>query len=247
MEVLSSFRNQILRWLRPIHRRLRREKVDLFLRLVGDASAGDTLLDVGGGTGIDGEFLGLYSGFSRVVAVNLDTRHFQIPTSICVKTVEADGRNLPFKSKSFDWVFSNAVIEHVGGWARQREFANEIRRVATKGYFVATPNKHFPIEPHTLLPFYQFLTPQVQRHIVRLSPGYMREPLEINLLSLPDLCCLFPEARILKMGLRVFPNSLAAMYRVNEEWTTESYQPQAAGEQMAFSVERRDASQARAI
>jgi len=228
VEVLSSFRNQILRWLRPIHRKLRREKVDLFLRLVGDASARDTLLDVGGGAGIDGEFLDLYSGFSRVVAVNLDTRHFQIPTSICVKTVEADGRNLPFKSKSFDWVFSNAVIEHVGGWARQREFANEIRRVATKGYFVATPNKHFPIEPHTLLPFYQFLTPNVQRHIVRLSPGYMREPLEINLLSLPDLCCLFPEARILKMGLRVFPNNLAAMYRVNEEWTTESYQRQTA-------------------
>ncbi|PYU78783.1 MAG: hypothetical protein DMG50_26195 [Acidobacteria bacterium] len=212
MEVLGSFRNQILRWLKPIHRKLRREKVDLFLRLVGDASARDTLLDVGGGAGIDGEFLGLY----------------QIPTSICVKTVQADGRNLPFKSKSFDWVFSNAVIEHVGGWARQREFANEIRRVATKGYFVATPNKHFPIEPHTLLPFYQFLTPNVQRHIVRLSPGYMREPLEINLLSLPDLCCLFPEARILKMGLRVFPNNLAAMYRVNEEWPTESYQRQTA-------------------
>jgi len=228
VQVLSGFRDQFLRWLRPVHRKLRRQKVDLFLRLVGDASAEDTLLDVGGGTGIDGEFLALYLSFSRVVAVNLDTRHFQIPTSICVKTVEADGRNLPFKSKSFDWVFSNAVIEHVGSWARQKEFANEIRRVATKGYFVATPNKHFPIEPHTLLPFYQFLTPKLQRRIVCLSPGYMREPLEINLLSPPDLCCLFPEARILKMGLRVFPNSLAAMYRVHEDCTTESYQWQTA-------------------
>ena len=124
MQVLSGFRDQFLRWLRPVHRKLRRQKVDLFLRLVGDASAEDTLLDVGGGTGIDGEFLALYLSFSRVVAVNLDTRHFQIPTSICVKTVEADGRNLPFKSKSFDWVFSNAVIEHVGGWARQRELSS---------------------------------------------------------------------------------------------------------------------------
>src|SRR5438874_12525905 len=115
---VSDFRGQLLDWLKPVHRKLREQKVDLFLRLVGDASARDTLLDVGGGAGIDGEFLGLYSGFSRVVAVNLDTRHFQIPTSICVKTVQVDGRNLPFKSKSFDWVFSNAVIEHVGSWAR---------------------------------------------------------------------------------------------------------------------------------
>jgi hypothetical protein len=205
---------------------LRGQKVDMFLRLVGDASAGDTLLDVGGGTGIDGEFLALYSSFSQVVAVNLDRRHCQIPTSIYVKTVEADGRNLPFKSKSFDWVFSNAVIEHVGGRARQKEFANEIRRVAAKGYFVATPNKHFPIEPHTLLPFYQFLTPKLQRHVVRLSPGYMREPLEINLLSLPDLCSLFPEAHVLKIGLRVFPNSLAAMYKMDEDRTAESNQLQ---------------------
>ena len=89
---------------------------------------------------------------------------------------------------------------------------------------MATPNKHFPIEPHTLLPFYQFLTPKLQRHVVRLSPGYMREPLEINLLSLPDLCSLFPEAHVLKIGLRVFPNSLVAMYRVGEDWTIESCQ-----------------------
>src|SRR5207245_6981619 len=228
VEAVSEFKGQRLEWLKPVHWKLREQKVDLFLVLVGDSSAGDTLLDVGGGSGIDGEFLGLYSIFSRIIIVNLDTHQFQVPKNIGVTAVQADGCYLPFKSKSFDWVFSNAVIEHVGGWARQKEFANEIRRVATKGYFVATPNKHFPIEPHTLLPFYQFLTPKLQRRIVCLSPGYMREPLEINLLSPPDLCCLFPEARILKMGLRLFPNSLAAMYRVHEDCTTESYQWQTA-------------------
>jgi hypothetical protein len=216
VEAVSSFRGQLLHWLKPVHRKLRGQKVDLFLRLVGDTSVADTLLDVGGGAGIDGEFLGLYSSFSQIVIANLDTHQFRAPESICARAVQADGRYLPFKSKSIDWVFSNAVIEHVGGWARQKQFANEIRRVAAKGYFVATPNKHFPIEPHTLLPFYQFLPPRLQGRFVRLSPGYMREPLEINLLSRSDLCCLFPEACILKMGLRVFPNSLVAMYRVGE-------------------------------
>ncbi len=109
----------------------------------------DRLLDVGGGPGIDGEFLGLYSSFSRVVAVNLDTQQFQVPTGIHVKKVKADGCDLPFESESFDWVFSNAVIEHVGNFKKQKQFADEIRRVAAKGYFVTTPNKFFPLEPHT--------------------------------------------------------------------------------------------------
>ncbi len=112
MEVVSGLRDRFLHWARPLHRKLRRQKVELFLRIVRDSSMEDTLLDVGGGPGIDGEFLGLYSSFSRVVAVNLDTQQFQVPTGIHVKKVKADGCDLPFESESFDWVFSNAVIEH---------------------------------------------------------------------------------------------------------------------------------------
>ena len=216
MEVLSGFGDQLLRWLRPVHRKLRQRKVELFLRLMVDASAGDTLLDVGGGPGIDGEFLDLYSNFSWVVVVNLNAQKFKTSKGIRLKIVGADGCSLPFKSKSFDWVFSNAVIEHVGGWVRQKQFADEIRRVSAKGYFVATPNKNFPVEPHTLLPFYQFLAPKQQRRIVRLSPGYMREPLQVNLLSHSDLSRLFPEARVHKTGLRAFPNSIVATYRAHK-------------------------------
>src|SRR5438309_2136834 len=77
-------------------------RVVLFLRLVGDSSAGDTLLYAGGGAGIDGEFLGLYSIFSRIIIVNLDTHQFQVPKNIGVTAVQAYGCYLPFKSKSFD-------------------------------------------------------------------------------------------------------------------------------------------------
>jgi len=190
---------------------LRKQKVAAFLRLVG--GRGTNLLDVGGGPGISGEFRIIYETFENVVVTNLNPPDRKAIPFSEVRIVVADACALPFNSGSFDWVFSNAVIEHVGGWARQKLFADEIRRVSAKGYFVATPNKHFPIEPHTLLPFYQFLNPKQQRRIVRFSPGYMREPLEINLLSDRDLGRLFPEATILKMGLPVFSNSLAAVYR----------------------------------
>jgi hypothetical protein len=126
--------------------------------------------------------------------------------------VAADGCALPFKPNAFDWVFSNAVIEHVGSWEKQKQFAQEVRRVARKGYFVATPNRNFPLEPHTLLPFYQFMTPRLQRVALKVSPGYLTEYEEINLLSAGQLGALFPEARILKTGIPGLPNVLVAFY-----------------------------------
>ena len=61
--------------------------------------------------------------------------------------VWGDGRILPFRDQSFDIVFSNSVIEHVGDTSSQQRFAAEIARVG-KAYWVQTPNRLFPIEPH---------------------------------------------------------------------------------------------------
>ena len=105
--------------------------------------------------------------------------------------------NNPFDS---NWAFSNAVIEHVGNWRRQQLFAAEIRRVARTGYFVTTPNLYFPIEPHALLPLYQFYPVRLKRWALRFSPGYMRQVEEINLLTRAKLRKLFPEARVISVN-----------------------------------------------
>lgn len=54
----------------------------------------------------------------------------------------------PFDDNEFDWIFSNAVIEHVGNDEAQLFFINEMLRVASNVFFT-TPNKYFPIEAHT--------------------------------------------------------------------------------------------------
>lgn len=59
----------------------------------------------------------------------------------------ADGRHLPFRPGAFDVVYSNSVIEHVGGKEGQEAFAEECRRVGQR-YYIQTPNKRFLIEPH---------------------------------------------------------------------------------------------------
>ena len=93
------------------------------------------------------------------------------------------------------------------------QFASEIRRVARKGYFVATPNRHFPIDPHTLLPFYQYLNPTFQHRVRRFSPGYLNEYERIDLLSERDLREMFPGATLRKCGFPFFPNNLVAYSR----------------------------------
>ena len=64
------------------------------------------------------------------------------------KFIEYAGGIFPFAENEFEWVFSNAVIEHVGNKADQLVFLNEMLRVG-KNVFFTTPNKWFPIESHT--------------------------------------------------------------------------------------------------
>lgn len=74
-----------------------------------------------------------------------------------IKTITYNGKIFPFKNNSFDFIWSNAVLEHVGNTARQELFMSEMLRVAKYKIFFTTPNKSFPFELHTKLPFFHWL------------------------------------------------------------------------------------------
>ena len=205
---MSRLKSIIRRSVQPIHHRFRSGKVGQFLSLLSTHEPG-RLLDVGGGTGMNGEFRPLYQRFASVTVAN-PCPPDQDPKGLCnFRIVKADGRSLPFADKSFDWVFSNAVIEHVGNWEDQRQFAAEIRRVASRGYFITTPNLYFPIEPHALLPLYQFYPERLKPFALRVSPGYMKEVEHITLLTKKKLQVLFPEAQVQRVN---FASALIAFY-----------------------------------
>jgi len=67
-----------------------------------------------------------------------------------------NGLSLEYKKGEVDLIFSNSVIEHVGSYENQQIFAGEVRRVSNK-YIVQTPSIWFPLEPHSLIPLFQFL------------------------------------------------------------------------------------------
>src|SRR6202140_4486138 len=82
--------------------------------------------------------------------------------------VRADAAaGLPFADGEFDLVYCSSVIEHV---ARERRaaFAREVRRVG-RGWFVQTPARSFPIEPHALLPGAHWLPVRLRRPYWRLG------------------------------------------------------------------------------
>jgi hypothetical protein len=122
--------------------------------------------------------------------------------------IVGDARDLSqFGDGSFDLVFSNSVIEHVGGFADQKRMADEIRRVGQR-YFVQTPNRYFPIEPHFLFPGFQFLPERTKVFLLkRFQLGWFPKAKtdeeavafarEITLLTRREFASLFPDARMI--------------------------------------------------
>jgi ubiquinone/menaquinone biosynthesis C-methylase UbiE len=109
-----------------------------------------------------------------------------------------------FKENHFDIVFSNSVIEHLYNFKNQQKMAQEVQRVGVY-HFIQTPNKYFLIEPHFLLPLFQFLPKSLKYLLLtktKLSRGkkwnkksakqYIQE---IRLLSLKEMRYLFPNSK----------------------------------------------------
>lgn len=95
----------------------------------------------------------LYPYPDRVIAAGLgagDDFRDEYP-DITYRQIEAD-KPLPFADGAFDIVTSNAVLEHVGSEAAQRRLVAELMRVGRR-VFLTVPNRFFPIEHHTAIPF----------------------------------------------------------------------------------------------
>lgn len=106
------------------------------------------------------------------------------------------GHRLPFKDREFDIVFSNAVLEHVGNREAQARFVAELRRVS-KAFFITTPNRWFPFEHHTGLPFLHYLPPAIFRALIRNTRyRYWADEANLNILTASSMAKLFPGAAV---------------------------------------------------
>ncbi len=189
-----------------ISSRLRTERFKRLNQLINRCSEGKPLniLDIGGDDKYWNNMLNLLEVPVNITLINLvPYHHIKNPR---IKAIVGDGCDLSsFANKSFDLVISNSVIEHVGTIHDQKRMASEIQRVG-KGYFIQTPNRCFPLEPHFLIPFFQFLPTNLKIEIAkRYKPGWYRnrkveaaveDAQKIRLLSKKELMHLFPDGKI---------------------------------------------------
>jgi SAM-dependent methyltransferase len=198
--------------------RFRRRRMQRFLRAF--PVTGETrILDIGGTP----DCWELIAERPRVTLLN--TPRAKADLRGAAAWVAGDGRALPFLDQSFDIVFSNSVIEHVGDRASQARFAREVARVG-RAFWVQTPNRWFPVEQHLLTPIVHWLPRTWQRALVPrftvwsavtpVTPDRRRFYLEhylsdVRLLAAGELERLFPGARIVRERFCGWTKSLIAV------------------------------------
>ena len=117
----------------------------------------------------------------RIVAAGIDAQAIVVEERYPgVRFQHADACDLPFADDAFDLVHSAAVIEHVGSRARQARMIAECTRVARRGLCITTPNRWYPVELHTQLPFMHWLPPTAYRRVLA-AIGQKELALEENL------------------------------------------------------------------
>jgi len=192
------------------------------MRLI-NPRASDTILDIGG-------YPAYWTGQNLLVkaidVVNL------LPMRWCgqgfpfdrIRTFVADGCALPLPDGGYDVAYSNSTIEHVGSWERQKQFAAELRRVG-KALWLQTPAFECPIEPHYVGLGIHYLTPWLQRRLIRWSTlwGLLERPSadeidravrQTRLLRKSEMRLLFPDCEIrTERILWVIPKSHIAVRR----------------------------------
>ncbi len=157
--------------------KLRKKRLDFFLEYCNKFEKPMRILDLGGS-----DYFWRNSDFKNnidyhITLINInkqDTREFRN-----LSFIKRDVRDLKiFDDNEYDLVFSNSLIEHFNNFDEQKKLAAEIRRIG-RHYFIQTPNYFFPVEPHFLFPFFQFLPESARTKLLtRYTLGWYKKQSE---------------------------------------------------------------------
>ena len=177
-----------------IIKKKRLEIYNLFLKKISPKKS-DKILDVGTTASLDDHenlLITRYPYKSRVYCLSNQNLNKFNSRYKEIKIFKGDGRKMNFKINEFDYVISTATIEHVGSFKNQVKFIEECFRVSKKKLFITTPNRFYPIDFHTRLPFIHWLPKFIHRKILTiLNDNFLNKEKNLNLLckkSLIKIC-----------------------------------------------------------
>jgi hypothetical protein len=194
-------------------------------------STTDSILDLGGGRG--GHMAEILPFRHNVTIADADADMLKSAAETHgFATLRLDGSDkFPIADGQFDIVFCSSVIEHVtapreivfdllddaefaaSARTAQANFAAEVRRIG-KRYFVQTPYKYFPVEPHSFLPFFVVLLPRRwQMKLMAFCGRYWIKAVtpDFRLLTVKEMRALFPDAEIVLERYCGFIKSIIAI------------------------------------
>lgn len=210
-QLSSWYYRRVLKAFQPWLRRRRMRQLDL-LKLKG----GERVIDLGGTCAI-WEFVETPLDITIVNLPGIDVRKPE-ESRHTFHFVTGDATALDYPDNHFDAVFSNSVIEHVGGPDKERAFAGEVRRLAP-AYCIQTPSVWFPLEPHTGIPFWWALPRSTRARVIakwktRL-PDWSDMVEGTTVIARKTLQSYFPDAKLLVERVAGIPKSYT-VYRTKD-------------------------------
>jgi len=161
--------------------------------------------------------------------VNLQAPPTEVPPWMRVDQGDACALSDEIAGSKYDLVFSNSLLEHVGGHAQRARFADNVHALSAR-HWIQTPYRYFPVEPHWLFPGFQFLLLSARAEISRKWPlvhfppesraANVRRVMEVELLSRTEMQSYFPDSTLLPektMGLTKSLIALKTSYRPGSE------------------------------
>lgn len=161
---------------------------------------------------------------AQVVTVNLDPK-ILVADEPGVTAVVGNACDLPdqLRAERFDLVYSNSLLEHVGGHANRLRLAETVSMMSEQ-HWVQTPYRYFPLEPHWMFPGFQFLPMRARAEVSRRWPlGHIRstglgpaidDVAWVELLDATSMRRYFPDSEIWTERIAALPKSLVAVRQV---------------------------------
>ena len=152
----------------------------------------DDVLDVGSTDDDDNESsnfivknLGNFKIYKSISDQKIESNFF---SKSLQKSITAELTDEEINSFRSDLVISSATIEHVGSFDNQIQMCKNIINLSKKYFVISTPNRFYPLDFHTKIPFLHWLPSKIYRPILKnIGLNFFSKEENLNLLSKNNL------------------------------------------------------------
>ena len=157
--------------------------------------------------------------FKSISDQNINDKFF---SKFLKKSITEKFSNEEIQLMRSDLVISNATIEHVGSFQKQKKMIENILLLTKKYFIIITPNRYHPLDFHTKLPILHWFPKKIHRKLLKfLRLEFFSKEENLNLLSKKDLTILLASVgvnnfKIFDISLLGFKSNLIVIGKIEQ-------------------------------